>query len=239
MKQNSSVQIELFDLADITQLKEDMSTLRQELMSNLYRQDEERAKMSRRIYNMEKLLISSNSMFMQQYAELKGDNERKVKTLRDDLQQVDDQMKAFQGEFSDTMGDVKSDIVAQLKEAVFGIDSLKDSMANRPAEVNSDVQNEIAAQLKGATTGIDHLKECISKLSADVTMLCERDLLAQRDLPHRPRSFTQDLNRLTKRDPPPEARRASNASNKSEEEEPIFPRPIGPVVKVMHRLFDK
>ena len=51
-----------------------MSTLRQELMSNLYRQDEERAKMAKRISGIEQLLVASNHLYSQQHDELRGES---------------------------------------------------------------------------------------------------------------------------------------------------------------------
>ena len=117
-------------------------------MSNLYRQDEERAKMAKRISGIEKLLIASSKMFSQQHEELRGDNVKKVETLKDDWQHVDDKLQEFKLEIHQSVLGVQEEISLKVKDARLGIDGLTDIISKLSSDVTVLCERDYAAMIE-------------------------------------------------------------------------------------------
>ena len=121
----------------MAQLKQDMSTLRQEVMSSLYRQDKERSRMATRVSHIETGLATSRDLFQRQHMELREDNETKVSELKSEMHLLDAQMREFQTGVTRSFADVQRQMAQQLRETRLGMEILKDSMYRMCADVSA------------------------------------------------------------------------------------------------------
>jgi hypothetical protein len=135
-------------------------------MSNLYRQDEERGKMAKRISSIEKILIASNSMFAQQHIELREDNTKKVETLKHDWQHVDYEMKEFQEDIHKSMINMRDEVSAQVTDTHKEVDNVKDIVEKQHNQLRRDMsamQDEVSRQVTETREDIDYIRGIVEQ----------------------------------------------------------------------------